>query len=172
MDTYTLPRPAFDLLIEAFGERVKAEIFAKAMEKVIEYIDIQAKDAIVEKKDYLKIELKEELKNELVTREIFNRETLATRKLFQKETVLTRKFFQKETVLTREIFEEKFKGVKERFKNLVKELDEKFKSLNFKLNIFLAIAFIALTFANPNFCDGNREGFWNKVEGKFLCQKN
>jgi len=29
--------------------------------------------------------------------------------------------------------------------------DERFKSLNFKLNIFIAIALAALTFANPTF---------------------
>ncbi|MBI4596599.1 MAG: hypothetical protein HY730_09545 [Candidatus Tectomicrobia bacterium] len=46
--------------------------------------------------------------------------------------------------VTREIFEE-------RFKTLDNKMDERFKSLNFKLNIFLAIAFIALTFANPTF---------------------
>jgi hypothetical protein len=29
--------------------------------------------------------------------------------------------------------------------------EERFKSLNYKLNIFIAIAFLALTFANPSF---------------------
>jgi len=43
-------------------------------------------------------------------------------------------------LVTREIFEERFNVV-----------DEKFKSLNFKLNIFVAIALAALTFANPTF---------------------
>ena len=42
--------------------------------------------------------------------------------------------------VTRELFEERFNVV-----------DEKFKSLNFKLNIFIAIALIALTLANPTF---------------------
>ena len=42
--------------------------------------------------------------------------------------------------VTRELFEEMFNVV-----------DERFKSLNFKLNIFIAIALIALTLANPTF---------------------
>jgi hypothetical protein len=42
---------------------------------------------------------------------------------------------------------ERFNVVNERF-NVV---DEKFKGLNFKLNIFIAIALIALTLANPTF---------------------
>lgn len=107
MATYTLPREAFELLVEALGERQKAEIFAKAMESIIEAIDEKAKEAIIEKKEIVKTEVKEELKKELVTREMF---------------------------------EERFNVV-----------DEKFRSLNFKLNIFIAIALIALTFANPTF---------------------
>jgi hypothetical protein len=42
--------------------------------------------------------------------------------------------------VTRELFEEKFNVV-----------DEKLKSLNFKLNVFIAIALLALTLANPTF---------------------
>jgi hypothetical protein len=132
MATYTLPRDAFDLLLDALGEKEKAEIFAKAMESAIEAIDDKAKEAIVEKKGHIKIELKEELKNELVTRDIFEE-----------------KF---------KIIDERFKVIDERFKSLEKEMnerfnvvDERFKSLNFKLNIFIAIALIALTLANPTF---------------------
>jgi len=60
---------------------------------------------------------------------------------------------------------ERFKVVDERFKSLTTEMNERFKvvderfngveerfrSLNFRLNIFIAIALIALTFANPTF---------------------
>ena len=114
MGAYTLPREAFNLLVEALGERQKAEIFAKAMESAIDAIQQQAKEEILEKKNIAKIELKDELSKELVTKELF---------------------------------EERFNAIGERF-NVV---DEKFKSLNFKLNIFIAIALIALTFANPTF---------------------
>jgi hypothetical protein len=107
METYTLPREAFNLLVEAFGDKKKAEIFAKAMESVIDAIREKATEEIVEKKEIAKIEVKDELKKELVTREIF---------------------------------EERMKVI-----------DERFKSLNFKLNLFMAIALIALTFANPTF---------------------
>jgi hypothetical protein len=105
--SYTLPRQAFELLVEALGDKKKAEIFASAMESAIEAINNNAAKEIVEKKELTKIEIKDELKKELVTREIF---------------------------------EEKFHVI-----------DEKFKSLNFKLNIFIAIALAALTFANPTF---------------------
>jgi hypothetical protein len=121
METYTLPREAFDLLLEAFGDKKKAEIFAKAMESAIEAINNKAAKEIVEKKEISKAEIKEELKNELVTRKLF--ESL------------------------RNEIKERFNVVDEKFK----VVDEKFKSLNFKLNIFIAIALIALTFANPTF---------------------
>ena len=129
MTTYALPRDAFELLVEALGEKQKADIFAQAMERSIQAIDKRADEAIVEKKEYIKIELKDELRQELVTRELFEVR-----------------------------FKSLEKVMNERFKSLEKELnarfnvvDERFKSLDFKLNIFIAIALIALTLANPTF---------------------
>ncbi len=136
MATYTLPREAFELLVEALGEKKKAEIFAKAMESAIDAIDEKAKEAIVEKKEIIKIEVKEDLKRELVTRDIFEERF----KGLEKE--INEKF---------NVVNERFNVVDERFKSLEKEMNERFKSLNFKLNIFIAIALIALTFANPTF---------------------
>jgi hypothetical protein len=118
MGAYTLPRETFNLLVEALGEKKKAEIFAKAIESAINDIQKQATEEIVEKKEIIKIEVKDELKNELVTREIF---------------------------------EERFKSLEREINERFKVVDEKFKSLNYKLNLFMAIALIALTFANPAF---------------------
>ncbi|MBI5184829.1 MAG: hypothetical protein HZA01_03780 [Nitrospinae bacterium] len=103
MSSYTLPRDAFETLEDALGDRKKGETFARAMESVIEAIDERAKEAIAEKKEHIKIELKEDLTKELVTRELFDER--------------------------------------------LNVLDERFKSLNFKLNIFIAIALISLTFS-------------------------
>jgi len=72
-----------------------------------------------------KIEIREELRKELVTREMF--ESLGNE------------------------MRERFNVVDEKFKSLEGRMDERLKSLNFKLNLFLAIALIALTFANPTF---------------------
>ncbi len=114
--TYTIPRDVFDLLQEAFGDRQKSEIFAKAIEQAIQAIDEKAKETITEKKEHLKIEIKEDLKHELVTRELFD---------------------------------ERFNSIDAKFKTI----DEKFNALNFKLNIFITIAIIALTLANPTFAE-------------------
>jgi hypothetical protein len=103
------------------------------MESFLVAIDNKATAEIVDKKEMIKIEIREELRKELVTREIF--ESLGTE------------------------MREKFKVVDEKFKNLEDRMDEKFKGLNFKLNIFLAIALIALTFANPAFVELIRKIF-------------
>ncbi len=125
MQTYTLPRETFDLLVETFGDKKKAEIFARTMESALDAIDNKAAKEIAEKTEIIKIEIKEELKKELLTREIFEERF--------------------------KVIEERFNGVNEKIKSLEKVMNEKFNSLNFKLNLFIAIALIALTFANPTF---------------------
>ncbi|MFQ5857831.1 MAG: hypothetical protein ACE5LU_19680, partial [Anaerolineae bacterium] len=60
---------------------------------------------------------------------------------------LTREMFEREILLTRELLDERFKTVDERFKTV----DERFNSLTFRLNLFIAIALLALTLANPTF---------------------
>jgi hypothetical protein len=118
METYTLPREAFDILQESLGGKQKAEVLARTLETVISSIQQRAKEEILEQKQFLKVALKEELKQELVTLEIF---------------------------------EERFKGLENTMTEKFKLVDEKFASLHFKMNIFIAIALIALTFANPTF---------------------
>ncbi len=66
---YQLPRNVYNLLEEAFKDKTKSEIFAKAIEESIQAIDDKAKEQINEKKLLIKTELKEELKKELVTNE-------------------------------------------------------------------------------------------------------
>ena len=116
MAVYSLPRDAYELLVEALGEREKAEAFARALERSIQAIDERADAAIVEKKGQIKSELRDDLRQELVTRELF---------------------------------EERMKVFDERFKSLEKEMNERFTSLNYKLNIFIAIALLALTWPTP-----------------------
>ena len=118
MAVYSLPRDAYELLVEALGEREKADTFARALERSIQAIDERADAAIVEKKGQIKSELRDDLRQELVTRELF---------------------------------EERFKSLEKEMNERFKVVDEKFTSLNFKLNIFIAIALLALTLANPTF---------------------
>ena len=125
MATYSLPRDAYELLVEALGEKEKAEVFARALERSIQAIDERANGAIIEKKEQIKGEVREELRQELVTRELFEEQM--------------------------KVIDGRFNLVDERFKSLATEMNERFTSLNFKLNIFIAIALLALTLANPTF---------------------
>jgi len=134
MQTYTLPRETFNLLLKALGGQEQAEVFARSMESFLVAIDNKATAGIVDKKEMVKIEVREELRKELVTREMFEGQR---QEINEKFNVVDEKLKSLE------------KGINERF-NVV---DEKFKSLNFKLNLFLAVALIALTFANPAFVE-------------------
>jgi hypothetical protein len=103
-----LPRKAFDLLYEAFGDKHKAEVFAQAVEVTI-----------AESIEHSKVKVKEDLRNELVTRELFEERF--------------------------KVFEERFKVFEERFK----VMEEKFKHLEFRINVMIGIAAAACTVFNP-----------------------
>jgi len=113
---YHLSRDIYSILEESLESKEKADKIATAFEEILDSMLEKVKKEIVEKKEYTKIELKDELRNELVTRDIF---------------------------------EEKSNSMNTRFKSI----DEQFKHLDFKLNIFIAISLIALTFANPTFVE-------------------
>jgi hypothetical protein len=72
--TYTLPRPIFDLLLEALGDKQKTEVFARAIESSIQAIDDKAVESITEKKHQLKSELYNDLRSELATKEFVRAE--------------------------------------------------------------------------------------------------
>ncbi len=110
METPTRPREAFDVLVESMGGKQREEVVAKAMESAIASVQQRANQEILQQKQFLKIEIKDELKQELVTRELFEERF--------------------------KVIEEKFNTMDERFK----VIDEKFSSLHFKMNIFIAVA--------------------------------
>jgi len=136
MATYSLPRDAYELLVEALGEKEKAEVFARALERSIQAIDERANEVIVEKKEQIKGEVREELRQELVTRELFE----------ERMKVIDERFKSLETEMNG-----RFKSLETEMVQRFNVVDEKFTSLNFKLNIFIAIALLALTLANPTF---------------------
>ena len=68
---YSLPRDAFEILVETFKSKEKAEKFAKAIEEIVNFTRKKSEEEIAQKKEHIKVELKEELKKELVARELF-----------------------------------------------------------------------------------------------------
>jgi len=147
MQTYTLPRETFNLLLKALGGQEQAEVFAKSMESFLVAIDNKATAGIVEKKEMVKIEVREELRKELVTREMFDGQR---KEINEKFNVVNERF---------NVVDEKFISLEKVMNERFNVVDEKFKSLNFKLNLFLAIALIALTFANPAFVELIKRAF-------------
>ena len=129
MKTYTLPRNVFDILVDTFKDKQKAENFANAIEEIVDISVKRAEEEIIEKKELVKIEIKEELKNELVTRDLFEERF--------------------------KVVDERFKSIEAKFENV----DERFKTLDFKINILIALTMIALTFANPTFVNLIKEIF-------------
>jgi len=119
---YSLPRDSFEILVDTFKSKEKAEKFASAIEELINHAT-----EIKEKKELIKIELKEELKNELVTRELFEERFKS--------------------------IEERFKSIDARFKSI----DARFDSLENKFNIMIILMLILLSFANPTFVDFLKE---------------
>jgi len=172
MQTYTLPRETFNLLLKALGGQEQAEVFARSMESVLVAIDNKATAGIVEKKEMVKFEVREELRKELVTREMFDGQRKELNEKFnvvnERFNVVDEKFKSLETKMIERFngvnerfnsVNERFNTVDEKFVSLEKVMNERFKSLNFKLNLFLAIALIALTFANPAFVELIKRAF-------------
>ena len=124
---YTLPRESFEILVDTFKSKEKAEKFATAIEKLIDYAREKSKTEIEEKKELVKIELKEELKNELVTKELFEERFKS--------------------------IDARFKSIDARFESM----DARFDSLENKFNIIIVLMLILISFANPTFVDFLKE---------------
>ena len=66
---YSLPRDAFEILVETFKSKEKAEKFAKAIEGIVNFVKNKSQEEIVQKKEHIKIELKEILITEDAAKE-------------------------------------------------------------------------------------------------------
>jgi hypothetical protein len=142
----TLPLEVYEALEKGLGKE-DAKKVVKSLEDIIS-------DVTEYKWKVTKDELLDAIRKEFVTREFFDERFNLIDERFKG---LEREMNERFKGLEREM-NERFNVVDERFKSLEKGMnerfnvvDEKFKSLNFKLNIFIVIALIALTFANPTF---------------------
>jgi hypothetical protein len=108
-------RPSFDSFVDVLG-KPRAEAFVSEFEAAVNAQRSELLRELEVGQVQLKITVKDELRNELVTRELFD---------------------------------ERFKSLDERFK----VVDERFKRQDFKLNVLIGLAFVALTFANPTFVE-------------------
>jgi hypothetical protein len=72
--TYTLPRNLFDILVDTFKSREKAELFAKAFEEFLTETKTRADDIVIKRQENLKAEIYNDLRNELATKEFVRAE--------------------------------------------------------------------------------------------------
>ena len=140
MDTFILPREAFNAIEAGLGNKERAESLASAIEMCLNEINQKAIESILEKKEHVKIEIKEELKNELVTRELFD----------ERFNYLDNKIDERFNYLNNKI-EERFNYLDNKIEERFATLNVKIDALNFKFNILVALMIVVVTFANPNF---------------------
>ena len=173
METFILPREAFNAIEAGLGSKERAEVLASAIEMCLNEINQKARESILEKKEHVKIEIKEEIKNELVTRELFGerfnyldnkiderfnyldnkieeRFNYLDNKIEERFTYLNNKIDERFTYLDNKI-EEKFNYLDNKIEERFATLNVKIDALNFKFNILVALMIIVVTFANPNF---------------------
>lgn len=121
--TYTLPRNIFDLLQEALGDKQKTEVFARAIESSIQAIDDKAVESITEKKLQLRVELYNDLRSELATKEFVRAETSEVRA---------------------EISEVRAE---------ISEVRGEMKQMQILMKVLIGLMVFGLTFANPAFIE-------------------
>ena len=117
---YTLPRDLFEELVKNVGKE-SAEKFASAIEKFLEIIQNQTKEEINEKKENLKAELYNELRNELATKEFVRAEI------------------------------NEVKAEMNEIRGEMNEIRAEIKQNNLLLKVLIGISLFALTIFNPNF---------------------
>ncbi|TAE33873.1 MAG: hypothetical protein EAZ92_00310 [Candidatus Kapaibacterium sp.] len=115
---YTIPLGFYQHIEEKFGKELATEV-AKTLESGVLLIEEQAKALAVQKK----IELKDELTKELVTKAEFMGEMKAVR--------------------------EEIKTVREEIKTVETRLQGELKTMNLKINFLIGLMILALTAMNP-----------------------
>jgi len=117
---YTIPRELFNELVKNIGKE-SAEKFADVFEKFLNIFAKEVEKDIIQKKDNLKAEIYNELRNELVTKEFVRAEINEVRA---------------------EINEVKAE---------INEVRSEIQKNNLLLKILIGISIFALTIFNPNF---------------------
>jgi hypothetical protein len=84
---FSLPRELYEELVNSVGKE-SANKFAQAIEKFLEIIYENSQKEIVEKKEYIKAELYNELRNELATKEFVRAEINEVRAEIKQNSLL------------------------------------------------------------------------------------
>ncbi len=141
---YSLPYEVYVLLEEAFNrDRAKAEVFAHAVEEVLQAIEQQAEERITAKKEATKAEVYNELRNELATKEFVRAEVNELRAEFRSEISELRAEIRSEISELRTEMNE--------LRTEISELRSELKQNALLLKVLIGIAVFGLTLFNPAF---------------------
>jgi len=77
--TYTIPRNLFDILVEVFHSKEKAEVFANTFEEIVIDVKTTVHENTEKKQEQVKVELYKDLKGELATKEFVRAEIAETK---------------------------------------------------------------------------------------------
>jgi len=128
---YTVPRPFYEKLAERLGDRSSAEQFVASLETVMQQIVADAHKIAADQTGGIKMELKEELSNTLVTRDLFETRIQAIQ----------------------DHIDQRFAVVDERFLRFENRIDERFKRNDLKFNLLIGILLFGFTLFNPGFLE-------------------
>ena len=138
--TYTVPRPLYEVLAENLKDRKAADAFARSIEDAVDEISKMAEKETIEKMSVSKMEIKEDLANTLVTRELFEEK-------FTSQNSWINERFQS----MQEQMNMRFQSMQEQMDMRFKQVDLRFKHIDFKFNILIGISLLGFTLLNPEF---------------------
>jgi predicted nuclease with TOPRIM domain len=153
MHHYKLSRDTFDMLQSTFGTKERAEIFAGNLEEFLDQIDEKAGKTAVDRLETIRLQIKEDLSEVLVTREMFeerfkfNNDNLETRfnVVAEKFNAVAERFksvddrfasLEEHLEVRFNAVDEKFKSVDNRFKSLEENLEIRFRAVDDKFDAF------------------------------------
>ena len=131
--TYTVPRPLYEVLAENLKDRKAADAFARSIEEAVQEISRMAEKETIEKMSVTKMEIKQDLTNTLVTRELFEEK------------------FTSQNSWINERFQSMQEQMDMRFQSMQEQMDLRFKHMDFKFNILIGISLLGFTLLNPEF---------------------
>jgi len=160
--TYTVPRPLYEVLAENLKDRKAADAFARSIEDAVDEISKMAEKETIEKMSVSKMEIKENLVNTLVTRELFEEKFTSQNswinerfQSMQEQMNMRFQSMQEQMDMRFQSMQEqmdmRFQSMQEQMDMRFKQVDMRFKHMDFKFNILIGISLLGFTLLNPEF---------------------
>jgi len=149
--TYTVPRPLYEVLAENLKDRKAADAFARSIEDAVDEISKMAEKETIEKMSVSKMEIKENLVNTLVTRELFEEKFTSQNSWINERFQSMQEQMNMRFQSMQEQMDMRFQSMQEQMDMRFKQVDMRFKHMDFKFNILIGISLLGFTLLNPEF---------------------